>query len=209
MAALTLSGLRRAVSWHRRTLAAGCAVLAVLATVAAVSPEAPEASPVVVAGGPLPGGTRLSGTDLEVRRVDAAALPDAALTDPAALVGRTLTAPVTAGTMLTEADVVAPRGEQTDGGVLAPVRVSDPEVAALLRVGDRVDVLGADPGTGEVVVLAPDARVASVPTAPAEGGLFSPGSSGGGALLLVEVPPATALRLAGASAAGPVSLVLG
>lgn len=209
MAALSLHGLRRAVSWHRRPLAAAAAVLAVLATVAALSPEAPVGSPVVVSASALSSGARLTAHDLVVRQVGPEVLPEGAVTDPAAVVGRTLAAPLTAGSMLTEVDVVAPRaGAGREGAVLAPVRLADPEVVGLLRVGDTVDVLGADAASGAVDVVAADARVASLPRAPEEGGLFASGPSSG-ALVLVEVTPRTSLALAQASAAGPLSLVLG
>ncbi|SDD90102.1 SAF domain-containing protein [Auraticoccus monumenti] len=209
MDALSLHGLRRAVSWHRRPLAAAAAVLAVLATVTALSPQAPPGSPVVVSASALGSGVRLGTEDLVVRWVQPEVLPEGAVTDPAAVVGRTLAAPLTAGSMLTDVDVVAPRSEDgRDGGVLAPVRLADAEVVGLLRVGDTVDVLGADAASGAVGVVATDARVASLPRPDEEGGLFASGPSSG-ALVLVEVSSSTSLALAQASAAGPLSLVLG
>ncbi|RCK70821.1 hypothetical protein DT076_05390 [Desertihabitans brevis] len=109
MAAPTLSSLRRAVSWHRRPLAAVCAALAVLATLAATRPEPPPTTTVATASRSLPGGARLGAAEVELRDVPVSLVPEGAVTEPAALEGRTLAAPASAGSILTEVDVVAPR----------------------------------------------------------------------------------------------------
>ncbi|WP_233493657.1 hypothetical protein [Desertihabitans brevis] len=94
--------------------------------------------------------------------------------------------------------------------MLAPVRLADAEVASLLRSGDVVDVVGTDPGSGEVAVVASDARVVSLPAgADPGGGLLGATPSSGGALVVLEVPPAAALELAAAGAAGGLAVVLG
>lgn len=205
---LSRAALRRAVSWHRRPLAALAAVLAVLATVAALSPEQAPGVTVVTAVRGLPGGAQLTADDLAVVEVDPVAAPESAPGSVEALLGRTLTAPVTKGTILTSVDVVAPRERGGGRGtVLAPVRLADAEVVGLLRVGDEVDVLGGDAATGAVGVVASSARVASLPSREEEGGLFA-GGSGSGALVLLEVPPAAAVALTEASLGGSLSLVL-
>jgi hypothetical protein len=85
--------------------------------------------------------------------------------------------------------------------VVAPVRLSDAGVVALLRPGDVVDLLGADEQGGGASVVARSARVVTVPHEDEE---MTPGSAGG--LVLVEVAATTATELAQAAAAGPLSV---
>ncbi|MGV9890654.1 RcpC/CpaB family pilus assembly protein [Streptomyces sp. NPDC003395] len=92
------------------------------------------------------------------------------------------------------------------GTVAAPVRIADAGTVRLLRPGDRVDVIavedGADGAGGErgaagaadgVQVVARGARVARLPEDVGD-------VAGGGALVVLAVPRATAARLVGASA---------
>ena len=90
------------------------------------------------------------------------------------------------------------------GLVAAPVRLADAEVAGLLHAGSMVDVVAAD-GEGRARVIAPCVEVADVPT-PAGDGFAS--TSFEGALVLFAVTSAQATELAGAAAAGPISVVL-
>jgi hypothetical protein len=53
--------------------------------------------------------------------------------------------------------------------VATPVRIPDASVAALLRVGDRVDVLAADPQGGPTRSLATAALVLALPAAVDDG----------------------------------------
>jgi hypothetical protein len=90
--------------------------------------------------------------------------------------------------------------------VAAPVRIADAGTVRLLRPGDRVDVVavedGADGAGGErgaagaadgAQVVARGARVARLPEDVDD-------VAGGGALVVLAVPRATAARLVGASA---------
>jgi hypothetical protein len=90
------------------------------------------------------------------------------------------------------------------GLVAAPVRIADPSVAGLLRTGDVVDVVAAD-ARGRASVVAPGAVVVWLP-APDTGG-FAPDPFSG-AVLLVAVSSTTAVSMAGATAAGQLSLVV-
>lgn len=197
--------LRRAVSWHRRKLGVLAAVIAVVATVTALSPAPPPTTDVVVAAVPLSPGHRLSAGDLTVAAVPDALVPEAAVTDPAQVVGRTLTGALTRGQMLTEPAVVRPGPEpRGDGLVTTPLRLSDPEVVDLLRVGDEIDVLAADPRSGTSTVVAERARIAAIPEVVSSGPL----SGGSGTqLVLVEVSPKVAAALAAAAVNGPLSVV--
>ncbi|MEW2163993.1 hypothetical protein AB0912_13485 [Streptomyces sp. NPDC007084] len=82
--------------------------------------------------------------------------------------------------------------------VTAPVRIADGATVGLLRPGDRVDVVAADSG-GAVRVVASGARVTDVPDI---------GAGETGALVVLAVPRATAVRLAGAGATSRLAVTL-
>src|SRR5918993_4046594 len=184
---------RRAVSWHRRKLALLAVLAAVLTGLAAAAPEGPPTVTVVRAAAALAGGTRLTLDDLETARIVAADAPDEVVAEPDVLIGRTLAAPVPRGQVLTERAVVSARA--SPGHVLAPLRLADAEVTALLRSGDVVDVLAADPQAEQAFVAGRSVRVVTVP-APADP---DAGPDPAGALVLVEVDPDTARVLARAA----------
>lgn len=201
-----LAALRRAVSWHRRKLAIGCAVTAVAATIAATSPPAPPTATVVTAAASLPGGKRLESGDLVAVRLPVGTTPEHSFTDVAAATGRTLAGPVTAGSVLTEASVVSGRAlSAAPGRVIAPVRLTDADVAALIRAGDSVDILASAGDGRPATVLATSARVVAVPGT-SQGGLGPAGTQG--LLLLVEVDAATATHIATAMSTDRLSIVL-
>ena len=75
-------------------LAVLAAVAAVLTGISAAAPEGPAMITVVKARSQLPGGTVVSAEDLVLDRVAASDVPEGALTDPDALIGKTLAAPV-------------------------------------------------------------------------------------------------------------------
>ena len=83
-----------------------------------------------------------------------------------------------------------------------PVRLADPASAALLRPGDRVDVLAAAT-TPEApllaAVVAPAAPVLAVPPA---------GTDLEGALVVLAAPPSTAARLAATAVTSRLSVVV-
>jgi pilus assembly protein CpaB len=192
---------RRAVSWHRRKLALLAVLAAVLTGLAAAAPEGPPTVTVVRAAAALAGGTRLTLDDLETARIVAADAPDEVVAEPATLVGRTLAAPVPRGQVLTERAVVSARA--SPGHVLAPLRLADAEATALLRAGDLVDVLAADPQAEQAFVAGRGVRVVTVP-APAEPGA---GADPAGALVLVEVDPETARVLARAAVSATLTVI--
>ena len=192
---------RRAVSWHRRKLALLAALAAVLTGLAAAAPEGPPTIPVVRAVAALEGGTRLGLDDVEVSQIVAADAPDDVVADPAALVGRTLAAPVPRGQVLTELAVVSARA--SPGRVLAPLRLADAEATALLRAGDVVDVLAADPQAEQAFVAGRGVRVVTVPA------MADPaaGADPAGALVLVEVDSETARVLARAAVSATLTVI--
>ncbi|HZL75871.1 MAG TPA: SAF domain-containing protein, partial [Propionibacteriaceae bacterium] len=78
------------------------AVAAVLTGISAAAPEGPAMITVVKARSQLPGGTVVSAADLMLDRVAASDAPRGALTDPDALIGRMLAAPVAENQMMTQ-----------------------------------------------------------------------------------------------------------
>ncbi|WP_307163837.1 hypothetical protein [Streptomyces rishiriensis] len=103
-------------------------------------------------------------------------------------------------------------GPRAGEKVTAPVRIADAATVRLLRPGDRVDVIAAEPTTpggvygaaGDAHVVARGALVTKVPEP-----LDTPlGSADDGALVVLSVPRSTAARLAGASATARLAVTL-
>jgi len=145
--------LRRHHPGRRRLAAAGLAAGSVAAALQVLAPRPPAGEPVVVAAREVPAGAVLAPADLAVVRRPPSLLPSGAVADRSAAVGRTVGSGLRPGEPLTDARLVGPGllvGRPL-GDVAAPVRIADGEAAALLRAGDRVDVLqafGADAGLG-------------------------------------------------------------
>jgi Flp pilus assembly protein CpaB len=183
------------------------ALLAVTALVLALRPgppagaAAPEPLPVVVAARPLDAGRALAADDLALAGYPPGTAPAGAVADPALLVGRLLAGAVRAGEPLTDTRLVGPglTALLPRGQVAAPVRLADLAVAALVRTGDRVDVLATAAGAGEAETLAAGVRVL------AAGGSGDDPAAG---LLLVAVDTGTAARLAAASTTATLTVSL-
>jgi Flp pilus assembly protein CpaB len=170
---------------HRRMLAAAATGLAVYFALSAVTAE-PDGRAVVLAGRDLDSGTRLRASDVRRTRLRAsdvrattlprAAVPAGAALDARDVVGRTTSGALRRGEVLTDRRTV--RAGPLDGfgpeRVLSVVRVTDPSVLALLRAGDRVDVVavrGDDSPKASRV-----ARGAIVVTVPRQRSTFSEGA---------------------------------
>ncbi|HEY9291898.1 MAG TPA: RcpC/CpaB family pilus assembly protein [Microlunatus sp.] len=200
----------RLVSWHRRKLAVLAAMGAAVAGISAATPEPPPSATVVVAAHQLSGGRQLTESDLSTRSVPQSTVPVDALTDPQRLIGRTLVAPLSEGSVLTALSVLGVRPDTHPGLVIAPLRISDAAVVGLLRVGDRVDVVASDPESGTAArVIADQVRVVTIPKAAEDTSQLSPTSSDPQTLLLVEVTRDQATALADAAAASQLSVLLG
>jgi pilus assembly protein CpaB len=199
-----LRDLRRAASWHRRKLAIVAAIAAVLSAVAAAAPPAPPTSRVVRATTDLTSGAIVRSSDITVSSIAEDALPRGALVDPTAVVGRRLIGPVADGQVLTGLDLLGKSWGIGPGHVIAPLRLADSEVAALLQPGALIDVIAADPEGGQANVVATRVRVLTVPASPASEGV----SAADGALVLVDVDAETATLLAEAAASTRISVVL-
>ncbi len=114
------------------------------------------------------------------------------------MIGRTLVAPLPTGSVLTGLSVLSGRTITDPGQVIAPIRIDDASVVALLQVGERIDVVSADPQSGKSAVIARNVRVVTLPQQPASGtlGVASGGAdTGSGQLVLLAVDEAEAAAL--------------
>jgi hypothetical protein len=110
-----------------------------------------------------------------------------------------LSGPVRAGEPLTDARFLAPPAVPS-GSVAYPFRVDDPDITALLRVGDRINLYAAASTTAEAATLL--ARAVSVVALP------TPRSSTTGALIVVATTPEAATRMAQASTNSRITVAL-
>jgi Flp pilus assembly protein CpaB len=191
--------------WHRRWFAAILASIAVLAALSAISPESSGTVPVVVAAHELAGGSTIVQADLVVVQVPPAIVPDGAFRDSTELVGGEVVAPVPARRPLTTSDLLDTHALVGRGKVAVPVRFSDAETVAILRVGSRIDVLGQPTSDAAVTTVAQDVRVVAIPGT-GQGGLLDSSSASG--LVLVEADQTQATAVVTASSVGTLGYVL-
>ena len=119
---------------------------------------------------------RLDARDLATVGFAAGTAPEALADDP---VGRVLAAPLRAGEPVTDVRLVGPADRGPTRLVAVPVRLPDPGMVALLRVGDRIDLLATDPRGGGAAWSRPTAG-AGAPGADDEYQRRPPGSAGRG-----------------------------
>ncbi|MET0999350.1 MAG: SAF domain-containing protein [Marmoricola sp.] len=190
--------LRRRVLLHRRPLAALTAAGAVLAALQATSPPDPATVEVWTAARDLPSGTVLRRGDLAGARFSPGTVPADVVETPEEVVGRTLAAPMSRGEVVTTLRTVAGgllRGYP--GTTAVPLRITDAAVVDLLRVGDRVSFVVADPdGRAASRVLLEDVAVVAIPHA--QEGALDHGTPG--RLVVAAVPREAASEVAAAAA---------
>jgi Flp pilus assembly protein CpaB len=204
---LLLRRTRRTVLARRRPLAALCVAVAVAAGLRAATAPPPPTTMVLTAAHDLGAGVVVQPGDLRRRPYPPGSVPAGILRDASAAVGRTTAGPVRAREALTDTRLVTASLLQGYPGLVAvPVRIGDPDAVRLLRVGDRVDLLAADPqGDGlPAQVIGHDVPVVSIPRSSDD----SPGLSNGGALVVVGVPDGTAGAVAQAGVSSFLSVVL-
>lgn len=162
-----LTGVRRRLLRRRRLIAVLLVAVAAAATLHTLAPPPPAATTLLVAARDLPAGKLLRTADLVAIETTPGAVPSGVVADPA---GRLLAAPLRAGEPVTDVRLVGNDLAQAlaPGHTAIPVRLSDAGQAALLSVGDRIDLLATDSQTAttrelaSVTVLAvPDAAVSS------------------------------------------------
>lgn len=198
----------RLLDRHRRLVAALCAAAAVGAALAVLAPAPQPTTIVLAAATDLAAGHALTQADLRALALPPAAVPAGALRPGAPAVGRSVALPVRRGEVLTDVRFAgsALLAAVTAGGLVgAPVRIGDAAAVALLRAGDRVDVLGASDAQSAAAVLAGNVLVVSVPAG--ADGQRDPGLETG-ALVVLATTPETSRRLAQAAIASRLSVVL-
>ncbi|MFI6425837.1 RcpC/CpaB family pilus assembly protein [Promicromonospora sp. NPDC050880] len=213
-------GLRRArrILWRWRfALAAALFGLAATLALHVLRPPPPPTVDIAITARPIAVGTQLTSEDVVLRPIAADAAPPGVAHAVHDLLGRVAVVGLPAGAPL-HATLVSDDGVSAAaprGSAVVPVRLSDDAVAALLRPGDRVDLLagttsGIEPAT-EPRYLARDALVLPVPPgrAPeAAGGLLGPASEADRPVTLVAVSPQEAPELSAVSGWGSVTAVL-
>lgn len=161
----------RVLVWRVRPLLVALALVLVcaLGARAGAPPPAPTV-PVVVAADDLPAGEALTAADLRTVHVPRAAAPSGAVPDARDLVGEELAVDVPRGLVVVPAHLARSRfaAAAPTGTVAVPVHLADAAVAALLRPGDRVDLVAGEldgwPGEDGPAVLAEAALVLEVLT---------------------------------------------
>jgi Flp pilus assembly protein CpaB len=209
--------LRRRLSHElarRRRLAV--AVLTGVAVVTGLSALRPSPQPMVrvwVAARDLSGGSALRADDLVAAALPRADVPSGALLARSPLTGRLLAAPVRRREPLTDLRLLSPIlvasvGDPSD--VAVPVRVADgPAALALVRAGDRVDVIGAaaqldGPPTPATTV----ARGVTVLAVPPRDAADSDGSGDVPGLIVVAATSSQATALAQAAGVDRLSVAV-
>ncbi|MGN7134419.1 SAF domain-containing protein [Rhodococcoides corynebacterioides] len=191
------------------------ALLAVLALVAAVRPDPDRRTiTVVTAAVDLTPGVVVTADQVRTTAVEDDTAPTAPLTDLTDAVDRTVAGPVRAGEILTDVRLLGPElaaaGTTDDDARIVPVRLADPSVAEILRIGDVVDVVrGSDDlesptGAGSVSdpeVLADHALVVLVSEA-------ATGTSRRDRVVLIALPATAATRVAAASLTDALTVVV-
>lgn len=194
--------------WSRtmRARRIAAAALVMLAGAAALRPEPGEPRiAVVVAGHDLRPGVTLTPDDINIENWPSTRVPDGAQTDPDVVSGATLAGPARRGEALTDVRLVGSRLAVATAGPQArmvAIHPADPAVLTLVRPGDVIDVLAATDSQTTPTLLAGDAVVVSVSTAP------SGQEHDDDRVMLVALPAAAATTVAAAALAGPVALTV-
>lgn len=189
---------QRRVLLHRRLLAAVAAGSAVLVALQAAAPPPPETVTVWTASRDLAGGSVIGPDDLVATPFSPETVPSGAVRDPATVVGRTLAAPMTRGEPMTRVRALARgllRGYPATTAV--PLRITDAAIVDLLRVGDRISLVVADPnGRRAPSRLVDDVPVVAIPQA-RESRL---GTGTPGRLVVAAIPSTEASEVAATAA---------
>ena len=195
--------LRRTLLARRRPLAALCAAAAVVSGVQAARPAAGPTVAVTVAAHDLASGAVLRPDDLVVRRFPERSAPTGS---DIHAVGRTLAAPVREGEPVTDVRLVAPSlVAGYPARVALPVRIADADVVGLLRVGDHIDLVAADPRAGTATYVAVGVPVLALP-APVAQDAGSPALTG--RLVVVAALASEVDHIAGAAVTDLLSVVI-
>lgn len=190
-----LAEVRRRLLRRRRLIAVLLVGVAVAASLRTLAPPPPASTTMLVAARDLPAGRVLRAEDLVARRVAPDVVPAGVVGDPD---GRLLAAPLRAGEAVTDVRLVGAglANAQPPGTVAVPVRLSDAGQAALLTVGDRIDLVASDPRAGTTEEVAPDVLVLAVPDPEISSDGALPGRLVVAALATADVHAVTAASVA-------------
>ncbi|UUZ60619.1 SAF domain-containing protein [Nocardioides sp. B-3] len=156
-----LRALRRAIPARRRPPAALLVAMAVLAALRTTVGPGPPTVEVPVAARDPAAGSPLTAQDVSIVAWPADPAPDG-LTSSVA--GQVLAAPLRRGEAITDRRFVGSSlAEAHPELTVLPLRLPDPAVVELLRVGDRIDLSSVDPETGSATELATDVPVLAIP----------------------------------------------
>lgn len=198
--------------WTRTVLArrVTAGALVVLAAVAAFrSDPHGDRVDVVVAARDIGPGTTLTAGDVSVEKRSVETVPDGAAGDTTTVLGSTLAGPARRGEVLTDVRLLGRRLTEAAAGSdarVVPIHPADAALIDLVHPGDVVDVVAAastDPGAdplsaprivaaGGVVVLVSEQRT----------------NTAADRVVLVALPAAAAVAVAGAALVQPVTLTL-
>lgn len=194
-----LTHLRRRVLRRRRPLAVLLVGAGVAASLHVLAPPPPASTTVRVAARDLPAGQVLAAGDLVDVEVPPGVVPDGVVGAPE---GRLLAAPLRAGEPVTDVRLVGPdlAASLPPDRVAVPVRMADAGQAALLTVGDRIDLIATDPQAGTVRPLAQDVLVLALPDLAAAGDGALPGR-----LVVLGLATQDSAQVTGASVASYVT----
>ena len=167
-----------------------------LAALHELRPPPADVQPVLTVAHDLPAGVTLSSKDLATVDLPVGTAP-AGLAHEA--VGRVLAAPMRAGEPVTDVRLVgAPLAAAYPDSVAVPVRLPDAGMAGLLHVGERIDLVAADPQGDEARLVAAGLTVLALPPADDE----ATASGLPGRLVLLAAPPGSAEEIAQAAVTG-------
>jgi Flp pilus assembly protein CpaB len=163
----------RVWAWRFRfPVAAALVGLAVLSAADALRPVPAGSVRVVVTAHDVTVGQTLTRDDLRYATVPGDMAPEGAAAGLGDVAGRTVATDLPAGVPLA-ATLLGSTPQGPAGTVVATVRLSDPQMVALLSPGDRVDVLAAPVEGGTGTVVARGALVLPAPeTSTDDGGLL-------------------------------------
>ena len=173
----------------------------------AVDPTAPAPGvPAVIVAREVRSGGILAAEDLQVTMLPADSPLQAVALEPQEVIGSATIGDLRPGEMVTTTRLVS-KEAPPPGYATMPVSIDDPEVAAFLAPGMRIDIVWTpDDFTGAgPAVVAQDVRVLQVGSGNAAG----PSSMTRGAVsVLLEVAEADTVRLAAATSSGSLSVLL-
>lgn len=159
-----LDAARRRLLVHRRGLAALCVAAAAALGFQVLTDPGPTTTAVWTAARDVPSGTVLRAVDFRRTAYAVGSVPPRALHDLTRALGRTLVTPLDRGEPVS-ADKLLGTGRLAGypGRAAVAVRIPDAALASLLRAGDEVDLVQADPrGAGPAHRVARDAVVLAV-----------------------------------------------